>query len=258
MGKVYIVGAGPGDPDLITVKGLKCIEKADVILYDRLVNKELLSHAKPGADLIYCGKLPNYHTMKQETINTFLIKYAKKGKVVTRLKGGDPFVFGRGGEEAEALAKQGVPFEIIPGISAGIAAPAYAGIPVTHRDASASFAIVTGHRKEGAEEEVKWESLAKGVETLAVYMGVSNLPYICEQLMKHGKDKSTPAAIIEQGTTSMQRSVVGTLGTIVDVAKKEQIQNPSMIVIGEVVRFREKIHWFEKQTENAYQVSGVL
>ncbi|MEJ9234706.1 uroporphyrinogen-III C-methyltransferase [Bacillus cereus] len=258
MGKVYIVGAGPGDPDLITVKGLKCIEKADVILYDRLVNKELLSHAKPDADLIYCGKLPNYHTMKQETINTFLIKYAKKGKVVTRLKGGDPFVFGRGGEEAEALAKQGVPFEIIPGISAGIAAPAYAGIPATHRDASASFAIVTGHRKEGAEEEVKWESLAKGVETLAVYMGVSNLPYICEQLMKHGKDKSTPAAIIEQGTTSMQRTVVGTLGTIVDVAKKEQIQNPSMIVIGEVVRFREKIHWFEKQTENAYQVSGVL
>lgn len=129
---------------------------------------------------------------------------------------------------------------------------------MTHRDASASFAIVTGHRKEGAEEEVKWESLAKGVETLAIYMGVSNLPYICEQLMKHGKDKSTPAAIIEQGTTSMQRTVVGTLGTIVDVAKKERIQNPSMIVIGEVVRFREKIHWFEKQTENAYQVSGVL
>ncbi|MBP0887988.1 uroporphyrinogen-III C-methyltransferase [Bacillus anthracis] len=246
MGKVYIVGAGPGDPDLITVKGLKCIEKADVILYDRLVNKELLSYAKPEADLIYCGKLPNYHTMKQETINTFLIKYAKKGKIVTRLKGGDPFVFGRGGEEAEALAKQGVPFEIVP------------GIPVTHRDASASFAIVTGHRKEDAAEEVKWGNLAKGVETLAVYMGVSNLPYICEQLMKHGKDKSTPAAIIERGTTSMQRTVVGTLGTIVDVAKKEQIQNPSMIVIGEVVRFREKIHWFEKQTESTYQVSGVL
>ncbi len=162
------------------------------------------------------------------------------------------------GEEAEALAKQGVPFEIVPGISAGIAAPAYAGIPVTHRDASASFAVVTGHRKEGAEEEVKWENLAKGVETLAVYMGVSNLPYICEQLMKHGKDKGTPAAIIERGTTSMQRTVVGTLGTIVDVARKEQIQNPSMIVIGEVVRFREKIHWFEKQTEQTYQVSGVL
>ncbi|OFD81899.1 uroporphyrinogen-III C-methyltransferase [Bacillus mycoides] len=258
MGKVYIVGAGPGDPDLITVKGLKCIEKSDVILYDRLVNKELLSYAKPEADLIYCGKLPNYHTIKQETINTFLIKYAKKGKVVTRLKGGDPFVFGRGGEEAEALAKQSIPFEIIPGISAGIAAPAYAGIPVTHRDASASFAVVTGHRKEGAKEEVKWESLAKGVDTLAVYMGVSNLPYICEQLIKHGKDQSTPAAIIEWGTTSMQRTVTATLGTIVDVAKKEQIQNPSMIVIGEVVRFREKIHWFEKQAENAYPVSGVL
>lgn len=162
--------------------------------------------------------------MKQETINTFLIKYAKKGKVVTRLKGGDPFVFGRGGEEAEALAKQSIPFEIIPGISAGIAAPAYAGIPVTHRDASASFAVVTGHRKEGAEEEVKWESLAKGVDTLAVYMGVSNLPYICEQLIKHGKDQSTPAAIIEWGTTSMQRTVTATLGTIVDVAKKNEFK----------------------------------
>ena len=175
MGKVYIVGAGPGDPDLITVKGLKCIEKADVILYDRLVNKELLSYAKPEADLIYCGKLPNYHTMKQETIHTFLIKYAKR-KSCNAVKRGDPFVFGRGGEEAEALAKQGISFEIVPGISSGIAAPAYAGIPVTHRDASASFAIVTGHRKEDAEEEVKWENLAKGVETLAVYMGLVICP----------------------------------------------------------------------------------
>ncbi|KEK23688.1 uroporphyrinogen-III C-methyltransferase [Bacillus gaemokensis] len=258
MGKVYIVGAGPGDPDLISVKGVKCIEKADVILYDRLVNKELLAYAKPDADLIYCGKLPNYHTMKQETIHAFLVKYAKKGKVVTRLKGGDPFVFGRGGEEAEALAKHGIPFEIVPGITAGIAASAYAGIPVTHRDASASFAVVTGHRKEGTEEEVKWENLAKGVDTLAVYMGVSNLPYICEQLLKYGKKEDTPAAIIEWGTTSLQRTVTGTLGTIVAIAKNEQIQNPSMIVIGEVVRFREKIHWFEQQTENEYPVSGVL
>ncbi|KFN04407.1 uroporphyrinogen-III C-methyltransferase [Bacillus clarus] len=258
MGKVFIVGAGPGDPDLISVKGVKCIEQADVILYDRLVNKELLSYAKPDADLIYCGKLPNYHTMKQETIHAFLVKYAKKGKIVTRLKGGDPFVFGRGGEEAEALAKHGIPFEIVPGITAGIAASAYAGIPVTHRDASASFAVVTGHRKEGAEEEVKWENLAKGVDTLAVYMGVGNLPYICERLLKYGKEKNTPAAIIEWGTTSMQRTIIGTLGTIVEIAKNERIQNPSMIVIGEVVRYREKIHWFEQQAENTYPVSGVL
>ncbi|EMA6342049.1 uroporphyrinogen-III C-methyltransferase [Bacillus cytotoxicus] len=258
MGKVYIVGAGPGDPELISVKGVKCIEQADVILYDRLVNKELLSYAKPDADLIYCGKLPNYHTMKQETIHAFLVKYAKKGKVVTRLKGGDPFVFGRGGEEAEALAKHSIPFEIVPGITAGIAASAYAGIPVTHREVSASFAVVTGHRKEGAAEEIKWENLAEGVDTLAVYMGVSNLPYICEQLLKYGKEAETPAAIIEWGTTSSQRTVVGTLGTIVSIAESENIQNPSMIVIGEVVRFREKIHWFEQQTEVAYPVSGVL
>ncbi|HEK9100385.1 uroporphyrinogen-III C-methyltransferase [Bacillus pfraonensis] len=258
MGKVYIVGAGPGDPDLISVKGVKCIERADVILYDRLVNKELLSYAKPDADLIYCGKLPNYHTMKQETIHAFLVKYAKKGKIVTRLKGGDPFVFGRGGEEAEALAKHGIPFEIVPGITAGIAASAYAGIPVTHRDASASFAVVTGHRKEGAEEEVKWENLAKGVDTLAVYMGVSNLPYICEQLLKYGKGENTPVAIVEWGTTQSQRTITGMLGTIVTLAEKEQVQNPSMIVIGEVVRFREKIHWFEKQADITYPVSGVL
>ncbi|WP_369900441.1 uroporphyrinogen-III C-methyltransferase [Bacillus manliponensis] len=258
MGKVYIVGAGPGDPDLISVKGVKCIQEADVILYDRLVNKELLSYAKQGADLIYCGKLPNYHTMKQETIHSFLVKYAKKGKVVTRLKGGDPFVFGRGGEEAEALAKHSIPFEVVPGITAGIAASAYAGIPVTHREASASFAVVTGHRKDGAQEEVKWENLAKGVDTLAVYMGVSNLPYICEQLLKYGKDEHTPVAIVEWGTTSMQRTIVGTLSTIVTIANKEEIKNPSMIVIGEVVRFREKIQWFEGTMAAEYPVSGAL
>ncbi|CAG9611678.1 Uroporphyrinogen-III C-methyltransferase [Bacillus rhizoplanae] len=258
MGKVYIVGAGPGDPDLISVKGVKCIQRADVILYDRLVNKELLSYAKPEADLIYCGKLPNYHTMKQETIHAFLVKYAKKGKIVTRLKGGDPFVFGRGGEEAEALVKHGIPFEVVPGITAGIAASAYAGIPVTHREASTSFAVVTGHRKEGAEEEVKWENLAKGVDTLAVYMGVSNLSYICEQLLKHGKSEHTPVAMIEWGTTVSQRTITGTLGTIVSVAENEQIQNPSMIVIGEVVRFREKIHWFEQTFEHSHPLSGAL
>ncbi|WP_028400401.1 uroporphyrinogen-III C-methyltransferase [Ectobacillus panaciterrae] len=255
MGKVYIVGAGPGDPDLISVKGLKCIQQADVILYDRLVNKELLEHAKPNADLIYCGKLPNYHTMQQETINAFLVKHAKKGKVVTRLKGGDPFVFGRGAEEAETLAQNGIPFEIIPGITAGIAAPAYAGIPVTHREASASFAIVTGHRKAGAEEETKWESLAKGIDTLAIYMGVSNLPYICGQLIRYGKSEHTPVALVEWGTTANQRTVTGTLGTIVTIAQKEEVQNPSMIVVGEVVRFREKIQWFEQSLSTSCYVS---
>ncbi|WP_379968660.1 uroporphyrinogen-III C-methyltransferase [Ectobacillus sp. sgz5001026] len=250
MGKVYLVGAGPGDPDLITVKGLACIQEADVILYDRLVNPLMLQHAKPKCDLIYCGKLPNNHTMQQETINACLVKHAKNGKLVTRLKGGDPFVFGRGAEEAEVLAKNGIAFEIVPGITSGIAAPAYAGIPVTHRDMGSSFAIVTGHRRSGKEEETKWENLAKGIDTLAVYMGVSNLPYICNQLIAHGKDENTPVALVEWGTTNDQRTITGTLGTIVTILQKQAVQNPSMIIIGEVVRLREKIQWFMQASPN--------
>lgn len=251
MGKVYLVGAGPGDPDLITIKGLKCIQEADVILYDRLVNKELLNHAKPGVELINCGKLPDYHLLQQETINRFLVKYAKRGKIVTRLKGGDPFVFGRGGEEAEALAKSGVSFEIVPGITAGIAASAYAGIPVTHRDHSSSFAIVTGHRKKDGEDDIKWESLAKGIDTLAIYMGVKNLPYIQGKLLEYGKNPDTPVALIHWGTLKNQRTAISTLTKVVETAQIEQISNPCMIVVGDVVHLREKIKWFEtKQTEN--------
>ncbi|MGM0873605.1 MAG: uroporphyrinogen-III C-methyltransferase [Bacillota bacterium] len=245
MAKVYLVGAGPGDADLLTIKALKCIQKADVILYDRLVNKEILKHAKSDCDLIYCGKLPNYHTMKQETINHFLVKYAKNGKVVTRLKGGDPFVFGRGGEEAEALAVNNIPFEIVPGVTSGVAASAYAGIPVTHRDLSASVAFVTGHRREGADEETKWESLAKGIDTLAIYMGVSNLPYIQQQLVKYGKDPNTPVAVINWGTTDVQRTVTGTLENIYDRVLQQNISNPSMIIVGEVVSLRDKLCWYE-------------
>jgi len=254
MGKVYLVGAGPGDPDLITVKGLKCIQEADVILYDRLINKQLLTYAKTNADLIYCGKLPNYHTMKQETINHFLIKLAKKGKVVVRLKGGDPFVFGRGGEEAQALAKHNIEFEIVPGITSGVAAAAYAGIPVTHRDFSSSVAFVTGHRREDCEEEIKWRNLTNGVDTLAIYMGVSNLAYIREQLLKYGKPASTPLAIIQWGTLSTQKTVIATLGTVLDVIEKHPIRNPSMIVIGEVVNLREKISWFERTSKDSYSL----
>jgi uroporphyrin-III C-methyltransferase len=242
MGKVYLVGAGPGDPELITVKALKCIQQADVILYDRLINRDLLKEAKPEADLIYCGKLPDYHTMKQETINHLLVKYAKQGKVVIRLKGGDPFVFGRGAEEVEALAKKGLAYEVVPGITAGIAAPAYAGIPVTHRELGSSFAIVTGHCKKGQPTDVKWESLTKAVDTLAIYMGIGNLPYICDQLVKHGKGKETPVAVIQQGTTAMQQTVTGTISSIVSTVKQADIKNPAMIVVGEVVRFRERIN----------------
>lgn len=251
MGKVYLVGAGPGDPDLITLKGLKCIQEADVILYDRLVNKDLLNYAKTDVELINCGKLPDYHLLQQDTINRFLIKYAKKGKVVTRLKGGDPFVFGRGGEEAEALATSGVSFEIVPGITAGIAATAYAGIPVTHRDHASSFAIVTGHRKKDEEDNIKWEALAKGIDTLAIYMGIKNLPYIQGKLIEHGKSPETPVALIHWGTLKTQRTAVSTLANVVDTAIKEQISNPCMIVVGDVVNLREKIKWFEaKQAEN--------
>ena len=245
MGKVYLVGAGPGDPELITVKGLRCIEQADVILYDRLVNPELLQYAKPKAELIFCGKLPHHHAMKQELINQTLVKHAKKGKCVTRLKGGDPFVFGRGGEEAEELAKNRIPFEIVPGITAGIAAPSYAGIPVTHRDYGSSFAFVTGHIKSGGDDDhIKWEALCQ-IDTLAIYMGVKNLPTIQSKLLSFGKSSSTPVALITWGTTDKQKTIVTNLGNVMIDAEKGKIENPCMIVIGEVVRMREKIQWFE-------------
>ena len=247
MGKVYIVGAGPGDPDLITVKGLRAIKEADVILYDRLVNKELLAYAKPDAELIFVGKLPNYHGVIQDRINALLVQHGKKEKVVTRLKGGDPFVFGRGAEEAEVLAEANIPFEVVPGITAGIAAPAYAGIPVTHRDHASSFAIVTGHMREGKDDSIKWESLAMGIDTLAIYMGVGNLPYICQQLKKYGRSGDTPVALIHWGTTAVQKTVTGTLDTIVEIVQREKVENPSMIVVGEVVKVRKKIQWFEKE-----------
>ncbi|OEH92742.1 uroporphyrinogen-III C-methyltransferase [Bacillus solimangrovi] len=244
MGKVYLVGAGPGDPELLTLKGLKCLQKADVVLYDRLVNKELLSYTKEGTELIYCGKLPNYHTMQQETINAFLVKLAKKGKTVVRLKGGDPFVFGRGGEEALALAKHGLEFEVVPGVTASTAAAAYAGIPVTHRNVSGSFAMVTGHRcmEQSAEE---WRALAKNIDTLSIYMGITKLGYICERLIEHGWSEQIPVAVIHWGTTEQQRTVTGTLSTIANVVQKNKIDNPSMVIVGEVVRLREKIAWFE-------------
>jgi uroporphyrin-III C-methyltransferase len=247
VGKVYLVGAGPGDPDLITVKGLRCLEQADVILYDRLVNPELLQHAKVEAQLVYCGKLPNYHTMKQETINHFLVKYAKKGLQVVRLKGGDPFVFGRGGEEAEECAKHDVPFEIVPGITAGIAASAYAGIPVTHRTLSKSFAFITGHQAGDVAAEHQWSHLAKAVDTICVYMGVSHLPTITQHLIQNGKSPKTPIALVHWGTLSDQRTVIGTLETIEARVKEAEIANPSMIIIGEVVGLHKKLNWFQEE-----------
>lgn len=257
VGKVYLVGAGPGDPELITVKGLNCIKNADVIVYDRLVNEELLRYAKPKAELIYCGKLPHQHVMKQELINQTLVKHAKRGKIVTRLKGGDPFVFGRGGEEAEELAKNQIPFEIVPGITAGIAAPSYAGIPVTHRNYGSSFAFVTGHMKNGEEDSIKWEALCH-IDTLAIYMGVRNLPNIRAKLLSFQKSGDTPVALINWGTTSSQKTIVTTLDKVVEDAENGKIENPCMIIIGEVVRMREKIQWFENSFEDSLAKEVVL
>lgn len=246
-GKVYLVGAGPGDPKLITVHGLECIQKADVIAYDRLVNPKLLEYAKDTAELIFCGKYPGKHHLIQEEIHTLLVNKAMEGKIVTRLKGGDPCVFGRVGEEAEVLAEHGIQYEIVPGVTAGIAAPAYAGIPVTHRDYASSFAIVTGHgRHYKGEDHLNWSALAQGIDTIAFYMGVGNLDYICQQLITHGRNAKTPVAIIERGTLESQRTITGNLETIQQLAKEENIENPAMLLVGEVVQLREKTKWYEE------------
>lgn len=249
-GKVYLVGAGPGDLKLITVKGLECVQEADVIAYDRLVNKELLKYAKPGAELIYCGKEPGRHHFIQEEIHALLVEKAKEGKVVTRLKGGDPFVFGRGAEEALILRQEQIPYEVVPGITAGIAAPAYAGISVTHREMASSFAIITGHGRDSkGQDTIQWEHIATGIDTLAFYMGVGNLRYISEQLIKHGRPATTPVAIIEKGTTAEQRTIVSTLECIADEAVEQNIKNPAMVLIGEVASLHETLAWVEEEQQ---------
>lgn len=204
---VYLVGAGPGDPKLITIKGLECIKKADIIIYDYLVNVELLRAARPGVEFIYVGKQGGAHTLKQEEINQLLVQKAQGDKIVTRLKGGDPYVFGRGGEEALVLYENHVPFEVVPGITAAIATPNYAGIPVTHRDFTSTFGLITGHEDPTKDESsIDWAKISTGIGTLAFYMGIKNLPYITQQLIKHGRDKDTPVAVIRWGTTSRQKN----------------------------------------------------
>ncbi|RDY72208.1 uroporphyrinogen-III C-methyltransferase [Halobacillus trueperi] len=252
MTNVYIVGAGPGDYELITVKGLKAIQKADVILYDRLINQELLDEAKEDAELVFCGKRPDHHALSQTTINHLLCKYALKGKVVTRLKGGDPFVFGRGGEEAEELAKRNISYEIVPGITSGIAAPAYAGIPVTHREYSSSVAFISGVNKKDSDEDAYWERVVKSMDTLCIYMGVKKLPDICERLLKHGRPLHTPVALVQWGTTKEQKTVTGTIEDIVE--KSRRIENPAMIIVGDVVQLRERLQWFEPSLEEDVNV----
>lgn len=248
MGKVFLVGAGPGDVGLITVKGMEAIQQAEVILYDRLANPKLLKFAPANCELIYCGKLPDRHVLRQEAINSLLVEKGLQGKIVVRLKGGDPGVFGRVGEEAAALAEQGIPYEMVPGITSGIAAPLYAGIPVTHREFGESFAIVTAHdkSKEG-QPNLNWAGLATSIDTIAFYMGISNLPYIAENLIKHGKPADTPVILIRWGTFGRQQTLEGTLSTIAEKAKTEKFANPAITLVGDIVSVREKLNWFEKK-----------
>jgi uroporphyrinogen III methyltransferase / synthase len=247
-GHVFLVGAGPGDAGLITVKGMEAIKSADVILYDRLANPRLLEQAPARCELVYCGKLPDRHFLRQEAINALLVEKALEGKVVVRLKGGDPGVFGRVGEEAQALSEHGISYDIVPGITSGMAAPLYAGIPATHREFGESFAMVTAHDKSvNGQPNLHWESLAKGIDTIAFYMGIANLPYICKNLIQHGKSPETPVILIRWGTFGRQQTLEGTLATIFEKAKSAEFSNPAITLVGDIVSLRNKLTWFEKK-----------
>ncbi len=246
--KVYLVGAGPGDPGLITIRGRQCIESADVIIYDYLAAPALLNFAPNHAEVIYVGKKGGDHTLSQDKINALIVEKAKTGSTVCRLKGGDPFIFGRGGEEAEILVANAIPFEVVPGVTSAIAAAAYAGIPLTHRKLTATLAFITGHEDPHKEESnIDWESLARGIGTLVFFMGVKNLPDIAQKLIANGKSPNTPVALIRWGTTPGQTTVTGTLDDIAERAKKADLKPPVIIVVGEVVQLRNSLKWFEKR-----------
>ncbi len=245
-GKVYLIGAGPGDPGLITVKAVACIKEADVVVYDYLASPALLAYADKNAEIIYVGKKGGDHTLTQDKINDLLAQKGEQGHVVARLKGGDPFIFGRGGEEAETLIRRHIPFEVVPGVTSAIAAPAYAGIPLTHRDYTSSVSLITGHEDPLKEtSSIQWDCLAKSGSTLVFLMGVKNLPNIVTQLIQNGKSPKTPVALVRWGTTTQQETVSGTLVDIVEKVKQAKLKAPAIIVVGEVVSLREKMNWFE-------------
>ena len=247
-GKVYLVGAGPGDPGLITLKAKRVLSEAEVVVYDYLAHKRIMAYVPNFAERIYVGKQAGRHTLSQKEINQLLIEKAREGKVVVRLKGGDPFIFGRGGEEAEALAKENVPFEIVPGVSSAIAVPAYAGIPLTHRSYASSVAFVTGHEDPTkVDSAINWEKLAMGVDTLVFLMGVGNLPFIVQKLIENGRSPKTPVAIVRWGTLPEQRTIVGNLEDIAELAKRERLRPPAIIVVGEVVNLRDLLNWWEEK-----------
>lgn len=247
MGEVYLVGGGPGDPDLLTFRALRLMQQADVVVYDRLVAKPVLEMVRRDAERIYVGKERDRHAMRQEEINELLAKLAKEGKRVIRLKGGDPFIFGRGGEEIDTLAEQGIPFQVIPGITAASGCATYSGIPLTHRDYAQSVTFVTGHLKDGTTN-LNWHQLAEPHQTVVFYMGLMGLPVIREKLIEHGVSPQMPIALVQQGTTHMQRVFTGTLDNILEIVEQEQPKPPTLIIVGEVVELHEKLSWYKGAT----------
>jgi len=245
-GEVYLVGAGPGDPDLLTFRALRLMQQADVVVYDNLVSKTIVDMTRRDAQRIFVGKKRADHTMRQEEINALLVRLAKEGKRVLRLKGGDPFIFGRGGEEIETLAAQGIPFQVVPGITAASGVASYAGIPLTHRDYAQACLFVTGNLKDGTMN-LDWEALARPRQTVVVYMGLHGLNILCAELIKHGMPETTPIAIVQQGTTLNQRVITGTLATLPGIAEREKPQAPTLIIVGGVVTLHEKLTWFHPQ-----------
>lgn len=243
-GEVFLIGAGPGDPDLMTFKALRLLQRADVVLYDRLVAPEIVDMCRKDAERVYVGKARSNHAVPQEDINQQLIRCAKEGKKVARLKGGDPFIFGRGGEEIQQLAEQGIPFQVVPGVTAASGCASYAGIPLTHRDYAQSVRFVTGHLKDDSID-LPWHELVHGQQTIVFYMGLVGLPTICQQLIAHGRSPDTPIALVQQGTTRNQKVVVATLATMVASVAREPVKAPTLIIVGEVVELREKLAWFE-------------
>ncbi len=244
MGEVYLVGGGPGDPDLLTFRALRLMQQADVVVYDRLVAKPILEMVRRDAERIYVGKERDKHAMRQEKINELLADLAKQGKRVVRLKGGDPFIFGRGGEEIDTLAEQGIPFQVIPGVTAASGCATYSGIPLTHRDYAQSVTFVTGHLKDNSMN-LNWQQLAQPHQTIVFYMGLKGLPVICSKLVEYGMPDDTPIALVQQGTTHSQRVFTGTLSNILETVEREQPKPPTLIIVGEVVALHKKLSWYK-------------